>query len=103
MLLPPGIYRLSVVGYRVSVGNERDFHSWNGKPIPMRSNAVNFTVVDADPGWKAGQIAASAEELNKPTHGVMDDDARVRAKRVLRFLGTRESEHEIGEVCGSAE
>jgi hypothetical protein len=95
MALPPGTYRLSVVGYRVSVGKEGDFHSWNGKSIPIRSNTVDFTVIEADPAWRTAQIEASAEVLNKAKHGPIDDDARVRAKRVLRFLGTRESEHQI--------
>jgi hypothetical protein len=104
--LPPGKYHLSVVGYRVKVGSETNPKSWDNKPIPLRSNEVEFTVIEADPAWQAAQIQSAVAELDRGNYQVktrnangdavyFDSDARRFAKRMLRFLGTRDSEHQL--------
>ncbi len=104
--LPTGKYRLSVVGYRVSVGSETNPKTWNGELIPLRSNEVEITVIEADPAWQAAQIQSAVAELDRRKYKVktadaeghavyFDSDARKFAKRMLRFLGTRDSEHQL--------
>jgi hypothetical protein len=104
--LPPGKYRLSIVGYRVKVGSEGNQMAWGGEPIPLRSNEVEFTVIEADPAWQTAQIQSAVAELNRKKYRVrttdangdpvyFDSDAREFAKRMLRFLGTRDSEHQL--------
>jgi hypothetical protein len=104
--LPPGKYRLSIVGHRVGAGSESNPKSWDGEPIPLRSNDVEFTVIEADSAWQAEQIRIAVAELdrrnylNKITDAdggttYFDSDARRFAKSILRFLGTRESEYQL--------
>lgn len=102
--LPPGNYRLHALGYRVSNKRKYKHLLFDRKPIPLRSNDVEFTIIEADPEWQVAQISAALDALNThktkcATAGSVifcdDDEDRARAKRVLRFLGARESEHQI--------
>lgn len=86
--LPPGWYTLSVIGSRVSIGKEGNSKSWDHKPISLRSNAVTFQVITADPTWQSEQLSAAAQLLDgKNATG----DEKDHARRILRFLGTEDS------------
>ena len=90
--LPPGSYRLSIIGYRISVGSEKDVHSWDGNPIPLRSNTIEFRVIAADPEWQSAQLAEAVGVLDSPAS---TDDEKRHAARVLRFLGSEEATREL--------
>lgn len=89
--LPPGDYRVSVIGSRVSLGIEGDFHSWNNKPIPLSSNEVEFRVIVADKGWQAAQLADVVRVLDSSSA----ESEKRHAARVLRFLGSEDAVQEL--------
>jgi hypothetical protein len=90
--LPPGSYQVSIVGNRVSMGTEGDWKSWNGSPIPLRSNPVSFRVERADSGWQRTQLTAAIAVLDAP-HST--ESGKRRAARILRFLGSDDSTREL--------
>lgn len=89
--LPPGSYRLTIVGNRLSLGKEGDATTWNGTSIPLRSNTVEFEVQPADPDWQASQLASVAAVLDSP--GASKN--KEHAARVLRFLGSEAGTREL--------
>jgi len=84
--LPPGTYRLVLETQRISqitaIGEQA--------PVLVRSNAVEFQVVEADASWQEAQLAAAVKALDTGT----SEEAR-HAVRVLRFLGTEAATHEL--------
>ena len=90
--LPPGSYRLSIVGHRVTVPAEGSPSAFGGTAIPLRSNEVQFQVIKADPEWQAQQLAAAQRALDSPD--AEGTDAK-HAARVLRFLGSEAATREM--------
>jgi hypothetical protein len=90
--LPPGLYRLTIVGNRLSLGKEGDATTWNDTSIPLRSNTVEFEVQPADPDWQTSQLAGVTGVLDSP--GASKED-KEHAARVLRFLGSEASTREL--------
>ena len=98
--LPPGSYRLTIVGNRLSLGKEGDATTWNDTSIPLRSNTVEFEVQPADPDWQASQLASVTGVLDSP--GTSKED-KEHAARVLRFLGSEASTRELARRYGSGQ
>lgn len=92
MSLPPGSYRLSIVGHRVTVPTENSPYESSARSIPLRSNEVQFEVVKANPAWQGEQLAAAKRTLDSadPT----SEDAK-HAARVLRFLGSEDATRDL--------
>lgn len=84
--LPPGNYRLVVETQRVSQVTA----TGELVPVLVRSNPVQFQVVDADSAWQDQQLAAAVKALDSGSA----EQAR-HAARVLRFLGTEAATHEL--------
>ena len=111
--LTPGHYRLRVVSSRVSIPKKKKSSTRYANPISLRSNPVEFTVVEAEPEWQAEQIRLAEQELSRGNSPVrtadgenqdvrFEDGPRIHAKRVLRFMETRQSEHEIAVLFAEA-
>ncbi|PYP91306.1 MAG: hypothetical protein DMG65_08000 [Candidatus Angelobacter sp. Gp1-AA117] len=84
--LPPGNYRLVVETQRVSqVTATGELVS-----VIVRSNPVQFQVVDADSAWQDEQLAAAVKALDSG-----NTEQGRHAARVLRFLGTEAATHEL--------
>jgi hypothetical protein len=98
--LPPGSYRLTIVGGRLSLGKEDDAVTWHDTPIPLRSNTIEFTVEPADPGWQDLQLATVKGILDSPS---ASEDEKKHAARVLRFLGSEASTRELARRYSSGE
>ena len=96
--LPPGSYRLTVIGNRLSLGKEGDAATWQNKIIPLRSNSIEFQVEPADPDWQASQLASATQVLDSSVAG---DEEKKHAARVLRFLGSEGSTREIARRYGT--
>jgi hypothetical protein len=96
--LPPGSYRLSIVGNRLSLGKERDSASWGHTIIPLRSGTIAFDVVPADSDWQAAQLASATSVLDSPD---ANEGEKNHAARVLRFLGSAASTRELARRFGS--
>jgi len=84
--LPPGNYRLVVETQRVSQVTS----TGELVPVLVRSNPVQFQVVDADSAWQDEQLAAAVKALDSGSA----EQAR-HAARVLRFLGSEAATHEL--------
>lgn len=78
--LPSGSYRLRIVSYRVTTPTENNPYGMGAPPMPLRSNAVEFQVVKADPEWQAAQLAAAVRALDSP------DPTGEDAKHAARVL-----------------
>ena len=89
--LPPGSYRLCIVSHRATGPTDNDPYGMGTPPIPLRSNAVEFQVVKADPEWQGKQLAAAERALDSDSTG---EDAK-HAARVLRFLGSEAATREL--------
>jgi hypothetical protein len=98
--LPPGTYRLSITGHRVSAKNEKDPIALDGEPFPLHSNVVEFQVVEADAEWQAAELATATTAMDSP---LSSKDEKQHAVRVLRFLGSKGSTQELARRYGSAE
>jgi hypothetical protein len=98
--LPPGSYRLTIVGNRLSLGNEDDATNWSNPNIPLRSNTVEFEVQPADPDWQASQLARVTGVLNSKDASKEDKE---HAARVLRFLGSEASTRELAHRYASGQ
>ena len=90
--LPPGLYRLSIVSYRLSAPSDGNPYDEKAAHPVLRSNEVSFHVVKAEPEWQAEQLAAAVHALDSSDK--TGDDAR-HAARVLRFLGSEASTREL--------
>ena len=96
--LPPGSYRLTIIGNRLGLGKEGDPTTWSNTIIPLRSNTVAFEVEPADPDWRAAQLASAARILDSPDASETD---KKHAARVLRFLDSEASARELARRYGS--
>lgn len=90
--LPPGSYRLSIVGNRVTIHNNEDSMGFGGAPVTLRSNTVAFRVIAAEPEWQAAQLASAVTVLDSPTS---KEEDKKHAARVLRFLGSEDATLEL--------
>ena len=84
--LPPGTYHLVLETQRISQVTP----SGEQVPVLVRSNAIQFQVMDADPSWQEAQLTAAITALDTGA----SEEAR-HAARVLRFLGTEAATHEL--------
>jgi hypothetical protein len=96
--LPPGSYRLTVIGNRLALGKEGGPITWRNAIIPLRSDTVEFEVQPADPDWQAAQLAGAIRVLDLPD---ASDADKKHAARVLRFLGSEASTRELARRYGS--
>jgi hypothetical protein len=94
--LPPGSYRLAIIGNRLRLGQERDTTTWQNTIIPLRSNTVEFEVAPADPDWQASQLNSARRILDSPD---AKTEERKHAARMLRFLGSEASTREPMSSC----
>lgn len=83
----PGHYSLYVTSGRVS---RRTLDK--AEPVDLRSNSLEFDVVPADPAWQQQTFNSAVATLNMVSS---TDAERVAALRVLRFLDTPASVHEL--------
>lgn len=98
--LPPGSYRLSIVGNRLSPGKPFNLSRSVDGDIALRSNAVEFQVVPADPDWQASQLSSATMILDSPN---ASEDEKKHAARVLRFLGSEASTRELARRYSSSD
>ncbi len=98
--LPSGSYRLTIIGNRLGLGQERDATSWHNTNIPLRSNAVEFEVASADPDWQASQLRGASRILDSPD---AKTEEKEHAARILRFLGSEASTRELARRYGSVD
>ena len=98
--LPPGSYRLTVVGNRLGLGQERDPTSWQNTIIPLRSNTIEFEVKPADPDWQASQLRSATRILDSPD---ATTEEKKHAARMLRFLGSEASTRELARRYGTVD
>lgn len=89
--LPPGSYRLSVVGHRVTAKTGKPF-DWDAPQVPLRSNSVEFAVEKADAGWQTAQLLEAVSTLDASD---ATDEEKQHAARVLRFLGSEAAAREM--------
>lgn len=97
--LPPGSYRLTIIGNRLRLGQERDTTTWQNTAIQLRSNTVEFEVQPADPDWQASQLGSATRILDSPDAKI---EEKKHAARVLRFLGSEGSTRELARRYGAA-
>lgn len=83
----PGHYRLFVNSKLVS---RRDFS--NTEALELRSNSLQFEVVEADRLWHKQSLSRAASLLNDP-RGAKEE--KQRAARILRFLDSPSSVREM--------
>lgn len=96
--LPPGSYRLTIIGNRLRLGHESDSATWQNSIIPLRSNTVEFEIRSADPEWQASQLRNATQTLDSPDASQVDQR---HAARVLRFLGSEGSARELARRYGA--
>ena len=90
--LPPGSYKISIVGNRVSLETEKDISSWSNHSIPLISNPVKIRVEKAEPSWQTMQLSDAVKVLDSPN---TTEDQKGHAIRVLRFLGSEDATREL--------
>ena len=95
--LPPGSYRLTIIGNRLRLGQERDTTTWQNTIIPLRSNTVEFEVAQADPIWQASQLRSATRVLDSPD---AKTEEKKHAARLLRFLDSEASTQELARRYG---
>lgn len=83
----PGHYSLYVTSGRVSRRTPT-----KAEPVELRSNDLEFDVVAADPAWQQQTLGTALATLNI---GSSTDAEKITALRVLRFLDTPGSVHEL--------
>jgi len=89
----PGHYFLYVTSGRVS---RRD--ATKSEPVEMRSNSLEFDVVDADPAWQQQTLGSATATLNMESSTAEEKNA---ALRTLRFLDTPASVQELVQLLGT--
>jgi hypothetical protein len=100
-LLPPGAYRLSIIGTRVKPATkENDKQHSSDSGILVRSNTVEFTVEKADAEWQAEQLRLATRILDSP--GASKEE-RTRSARILRFLDSEAAARELARRYWSEE
>jgi hypothetical protein len=98
--LPPGSYRLTIIGNRLHLGQERDTTTWQNTIIPLRSNTVEFEVAPADPDWQASQLRSATRILDSPD---AKPEEKKHAAQMLRFLGSEASTRELARRYGAVD
>lgn len=98
--LPPGSYRLTIIGGRLSLGKQSDTASRQNKTIPLRSNTVEFEIQPADSDWQASQLAAATQILDSSNTSQED---KKHAARLLRFLVSEGSTLELARRYGTVD
>jgi len=83
----PGHYSLYVTSGRVTRRT-----SSKAEPVELRSNDLEFDVVAADAAWEQQTLSTAVATLNMTSS---TEDERTAALRVLRFLDTPASVHEL--------
>ena len=64
----------------------------NAEPVELRSNDLEFDVIAADPVWQQQTLSTAIATLNI---GSSTEGEKTAALRVLRFLDTPASVHEL--------
>lgn len=95
--LPPGSYRLSIEGRRIGA-LDREHAEPIQRNIPLRSDEVDFQIIEAEPAWQAEQLALAEKELDSG-----EPDVAKHAARVLRFLGSEAATRELARRYYSGE
>jgi hypothetical protein len=90
----PGHYSLSITSGRVA-----RLASPRNEPVELQSNSIEFDVVAADPAWQQQTFSTSVAALNSEAS---TPEEKRTAIRVLRFLDTPASVHELVRLMGSA-
>lgn len=90
----PGTYTLVVDSARISSQGEDGEVQWNQV---VRAEPVTLRVVEPEPEWQAETLAAALEILDDPKQ---PEEARVKAARSLRFLGTEAAARAMVERLG---
>ena len=83
----PGHYSLYVTSSRVSRRDGTQFQS-----VTLRSNRLEFDIVEASPAWQAQTLGAAAAVLRDPASTPEEKRAAARA---LRYLDTPDSVREL--------
>ncbi len=83
----PGRYTLYVTSGRVSRHDGAKVES-----VALRSNTLNFDIIEASPAWQAQTLGAAAATLGDPA---ATPEEKRAAARTLRFLDTPDSVREI--------
>lgn len=83
----PGHYSLYVTSGRVSRRTPT-----KAEPVELRSNDLEFDVIAADPAWQQQTLSTAVATLNMASSA---EDEKSSALRVLRFLDTPASVHEL--------
>lgn len=81
----PGHYSVYVTSGRVGTPDKAE-------PVELRSNSLDFDVVPADPAWQQQTLSTASATLNM---GSSTEAEKAGALRVLRFLDTPASVHEL--------
>jgi hypothetical protein len=98
--LQPGSYRLTILGNRLRLGQERDAATRQNTTIPLRSNTVEFEVAPADPDWQASELRNATRILDSPDEKT---EEKKHAARMLRFLGSEASTRELARRYGTVD
>lgn len=83
----PGHYSVYVTSGRVGRRTPD-----KAEPVELRSNSLDFDVVPADPAWQQQTLSTASATLNM---GSSTEAEKAGALRVLRFLDTPASVHEL--------
>ena len=83
----PGHYSLYVTSDRVTRRTQG-----KDEPVPLRSNSLEFDVVAADAAWQQQTLSTAVSTLSMASG---TDGEKTSALRVLRFLDTPASVHEL--------
>jgi hypothetical protein len=89
----PGHYTVHVNSTRVSRRS-----ATRDEPLQLRSNTLEFDVVEADPEWQEQTLAAAVSVLNS---AASTDEERRAAIRSLRFLDSPQSVRELAREMGN--
>lgn len=89
----PGHYSMYVTSGRVSRRTPD-----KAEPVDLRSNSLEFDVVPADPAWQQQTLSSAIATLNM---GSSTEAEKAAALRVLRFLDTPASVHELVFCLGT--
>lgn len=93
----PGRYSLAVTSSRVT---RSDPSSRSPVALQLRSNQVEFEIVEADPGWQVRTLAEAIAALDSPA--ASDKDHR-HARSVVRFMDSEASVRELVRRLGDAQ
>ena len=90
--LPPGSYRLSIAGNRVTLNTKNSKLGSEGPAVPLRSNTVEFQVLKAEPEWQSAQLASALRTLDSAS---ATEEEKKHAAHVFQFLGSEASTREL--------